>query len=120
MKVWKVSHKEEFNLFLNQKDCFSWLMCKQINNKEYNEIIQSYKINQENQLSKYEFESWSVKLLNMQYVIEWQKINSLEKDPFEETNSYITNLAEDAMLIISNLLTQDGVYHVIVSQYGYD
>jgi len=56
----------------------------------------------------------------MKYVIEWQEISELEKDPFEETNFYTTNSAEDAILMISKLLTQNGIYHVIVSQDGYD
>lgn len=56
----------------------------------------------------------------MTYVIEWQEISSLDNDPFEETNSYTTKDKEDAIMMITNLLKQKGIYHVIVSQDGYD
>jgi hypothetical protein len=56
----------------------------------------------------------------MKYVIEWQEISSLENDPFEETNSYTTEDKEDVIVMITNLLKIKGVYHVIVSQDGYD
>jgi hypothetical protein len=63
----------------------------------------------------------SNEIKTMTYVLQWNEIKNIESiDPFEEENTYTTDNMMDMALQLTNLLLQPNVYHVIVSQDGYE